>query len=109
MEAKPKAKEDLNKESVYVCEVCLKSYKSYRHLGDYRRCAHKLPFRQPMLGINFDIDSFDLHPGKSSSSFLANADSVYVCEICKNDYQTFAKLKYHRKNTHNVSARQVGL
>ena len=56
---------DPDKDPVYVCEVCRKTYRSYRHLGDHRRCAHKLPFRQLMLGVNFDISSFDLHPGKT--------------------------------------------
>ena len=27
---------------------------------------------------------------------------VYVCEVCKNDYKTYTKLKYHRKHTHKL-------
>ena len=26
----------------------------------------------------------------------------YVCEVCKNDYKTYTKLKYHRKHTHKL-------
>ena len=106
--------------------MCRKAYKSYRHLGDHRRSTHRLPFRQAMLGSNFDISSFQLHPGEqlfngylveifsvlkifagNTSSSSASSDSVYVCEVCKIDYKTYTKLKYHRKHTHKIPPRQV--
>ena len=36
-------------------------------------------------------------------------DSVYVCEVCKNDYKNYQNLKYHRKNTHGIAPRQKRL
>ena len=40
---------------------------------------------------------------------MPDSNSVYVCELCRNDYKTYARLKYHRKNTHNVTPRQEHL
>ena len=81
-----------------VCEI---DYKCYRNLGDHRRHYHKLPFRQERLGINGKIPTQDLHP-EIKNLLVATEESVYVCEVCKNDYKTFAKLKYHRKHTHKL-------
>ena len=93
-------------DSIYVCEACKKVYQTYRQLGDHRRCAHKLPFRQATLGRNGELSSFEIHPENKSSAKTAKADSVYVCEVCKNDYRTYQNLKYHRKHTHKLQARQ---
>ena len=100
------AKESPVEDSIYVCEVCKKVYQTYRQLGDHRRCAHKLPFRQATLGRNGELSSFEIHPENKSSAKTAKADSVYVCEVCKNDYRTYQNLKYHRKHTHKLQARQ---
>ena len=100
------SKESSTEDSIYVCEVCKKVYQTYRQLGDHRRCAHKLPFRQATLGRNGELSSFEIHPENKSSAKTAKADSVYVCEVCKNDYRTYQNLKYHRKHTHKLQARQ---
>ena len=100
------AKVSPTEDSIYVCEVCKKVYQTYRQLGDHRRCAHKLPFRQATLGRNGELSSYEIHPENKSSAKTAKADSVYVCEVCKNDYRTYQNLKYHRKHTHKLQARQ---
>ena len=92
--------------SIYVCEVCKRTFKTYRQLGDHRRCSHKLPFRQETLGKDGEISSYDIHPENKSTTKTAREDSVYVCEVCKNDYRTYQNLKYHRKHTHKLQPRQ---
>ena len=47
-----------------------------------------------------------IFPGNTSSS-SASSDSVYVCEVCKIDYKSYTRLKYHRKHTHKLPPRQV--
>ena len=102
----------------FVVQVCKRDYKCYRSLGDHRRHYHKLPFRQERLGNKGELSSHDLHPElknikaptedsvKGQKQFILIVTTlllqVYVCEVCKNDYKTYTKLKYHRKHTHKL-------
>ena len=96
-------------DSIYVCQVCSKTLCSYRQLGNHRKHTHKLPFRQNTLGKNGEISSYDVHPENKSTTQSAMMDSVYVCEVCGNDYKNYQNLKYHRKHTHKLQARQERL
>ena len=106
LESREKA---LSEDSIYVCEACSKVYRNYQSLGEHRRRTHKLPFRQNTLGRNGEISSFDLHPENKNTAKTAMVDSVYVCEVCANDYRTYQNLKYHRKHTHKLPGRQEKL